>query len=72
MAVRLEPCDGSFDPFFVHRMDFDAMPDRCEKRDRQLAAQMLLEIGDPGDDAPAAASVPEVERIVPEREPERL
>src|SRR5215813_5436254 len=71
-VASLEPSDGYLDQLLVHGMDLDTMPDCCKERDGQLAAQMLLEIGNPGDDAPAATRVPEVERIVPEREPERL
>src|SRR5919197_3448675 len=71
-AASLEPFDGSLDQFLVHGMDLDTMSDRWNERYSQLAAQMLLEIGDPHNDAPVPTRVPEVERIVPEREPERL
>src|SRR5947208_16828112 len=70
-AASFEPFDGSLDQFLVHGMDLDTMSDRCKERYGQLAAQMLLEIGDPRDDAPVPTPVPEGERIVPDREPER-
>src|SRR4249919_242382 len=67
LLLRLEPADRLLDQLMVYDMDLDATPDPFEQRDGQLAAEMLLEVGEPGDDAAALVLVAQVERIVPQR-----
>ena len=45
--LRLEPADRLLDQRMVHDMDLDAAADAFEQRDGQLAAEMLLEVGEP-------------------------
>ena len=49
-------------------MDLNAAPDRLKQRDRELAAQMLLEVGQARHDPATALPIPQLQRIVPERE----
>ena len=54
----------------IHDMDLDAAADASSKVMVSSPPEMLLEIGEPADDAAAPLLVAQVQRIVPKREPE--